>query len=327
MEENLQINNKEEEEDNEVNVTIDQPEEPEYAPFIDITEFPGYSKYEEKHICCCSFVYFPELKTYFIGQWEIIPWLPLFVYLLAISAFVVITVIGLTVFNRIEIIIILVILFILLFMFLFNFSLVIFEGPGYYPFSLVHDNGNPPSVWAGIQTTIEQYSWVQLQSRPPRSAFFRTAHRYVIRPDHFCGWTSTWVGKRNFKFFILFNFYGMIYLLLFTIYIIRALITFLYPFKLCASFVFSIIYTVLGALFTFMTGNFFFESFIHSLRNETNWEIWNNIDNSKFRKNSWKENLQDVFGDVNMFLWFCPISPWHNKSNAEISADYPTYDD
>lgn len=319
-----------EEEDNEVNVTIDQTEDPIYyvnGDFIDITEFPGYSQYDEKKICCFNVAYFPNLKTYFIGQWEIIPWLPFFVFLLAISAFVVNTVIGISVFSLTEIIIITIVLFLLLFMFLFNFILVIYEGPGYYPFSLVHDNGNPPTQWAGIQSSLEQYSWVQLQSRPPRSAFFRSAHRYVLRPDHFCGWTSTWVGKRNYKFFILFNFYGMLYLILFTIYIIRSLIYYAYPLQLCASLIFALIYTVLGAFFAFMTGNFFFSSLFHSLKNETSWEIWNHIDNAKFKKANWKENLQDVFGDVNMFLWLCPVSPWRNKTNTEISAGYVTYDD
>lgn len=324
MEKNAQ--NKEEE-DNEVNVSIDQPEDPNYGDFIDVTEFPGYSKYDEKKVCCCKVAYFPSLQTYFLGQWEIIPWLPIFVFLLAISAFIVISIVGISVFNFTEIIIVLIILFILLFMFLLNFSLVIYEGPGYYPFSLVHDNGNPPTPWAGIQSSVEQYSWVQLQSRPPRSAFFRTAHRYVLRPDHFCGWTSTWIGKRNFKFFILFNFYGMLYLTLFTIYIIRAVINFLVPLKISASFIFSLIYMVLGAFFAFMTGNFFFTSIVHTVKNETNWEIWNHIDSTKFKKASLKENLQDVFGEVNIFLWFCPISPWHDKTNAEISTGYVTYDD
>lgn len=321
------MQNLKEEEDNEVNVTIEQAEDPNYGEFIDVTEFPGYSKYDEKKICCCKIAYFPSLNTYFIGQWEIIPWLPMFVFLLAISAFAVITYIGISIFNLTEMIIVLVVLFILLFMFLFSFSLVILEGPGYYPFSLVHDNGNPPTQWAGIQSSMEQYSWVQLQSRPPRSAFFRTAHRYVLRPDHFCGWTSTWIGKRNFKFFILFNFYGMLYLALFTIYTVRALIHLLDPFQVSASFFLTVIYMILGAFFTFMTGNFFFTSMVHSFNNETNWEIWNHVESSKFQKANWKENLQDVFGDVNMLLWFCPISPWHDKSNAEISAGYLTYDD
>lgn len=326
MEKNAHNNNKEEE-DNEVNVSIDQTEDPNYGDFIDVTEFPGYSIYNERNICCCKVIYFPNLGTYFLGQWEINPWLPMFVFFLAISAFIVISIVGISVFNFTEIIIVLIVLFILLFMFLFNFFLVIYEGPGYYPFSLVHDNGNPPTLWAGIQSSVEQYSWVQLQSRPPRSAFFRTAHRYVLRPDHFCGWTSTWIGKRNFKFFILFNFYGMLYLTLFTIYIIRAVINFLVPLKISASFIFSIIYMVLGAFFAFMTGNFFFTSIVHTVNNETNWEIWNHIDSSKFKKASLKENLQDVFGEVNIFLWFCPISPWRDKTNDEISTGYVTYDD
>ena len=189
------------------------------------------------------------------------------------------------------------ILFFFLFLFLYSFTLTIIEGPGYYPFSYIHDDGNCPSMWSGIQSTIDQYSWVQIQSkRPPRSTFFKTAHRYVLRPDHFCDWAGSWIGKRNYKFFVLFNFYGFLYLTLFTIYMIRSLILFCMNFSISVYFILSIIYILMGCFFSFMTGKFFVVSILNLLKNVTYWEILTHNDSFKLNKNNWIENFRDVFG-------------------------------
>ncbi|OHS98739.1 DHHC zinc finger domain containing protein [Tritrichomonas foetus] len=310
-----------------INSFNDNIENIEYEPYRDITEFPGYSKYEDRCLLCCKAHYIPALKSYFIGHWMFMPVFPFFVYFLAVTAFLVILVIGLDLLELVEIVPVLVILFILGFLFLYNYTRTIVDGPGYYPFSYVHDNGKPPDIWSGIQSNDEQYNWVQLQDRPLRAAFFRSAHRYVIRPDHFCDWAGTWIGKRNYKFFFLFNFYGMFYLSFFTVYMIRCLLILLVPFKFSVHLVFILIYTLLGMSFTVLTGNFFFTALFHALKNTTSWEIWNDIDTSQFNRNNWRENLEDALGEGNMCLWFCPFSPWINMTNEEISAGYVAYDD
>lgn len=310
------------------NVSRQNDENIYYEPFHDMTEFPGYSEYIEKRQCCFRYAYFPAINATFIGHWKVDPYFPIVVYSLSISAFIIISIIGFSLYSYFEISLIMIILFIFMFLFLYSFTLTIIEGPGYFPFSFYHDNGLTPTKWSGIQTTSEQYTWVQLQEkRPPRSIFFRTAHRYVIRPDHYCIWAGSWIGKRNCKFFIIFNFYGMLYLSIFTVYIIRSLIILLFRGEFSVLFALAVIYSFLGIWFTIMTGHIFFESFVHSLKNVTNWEGWNHIDPTTFQKENCIENLKDVFGETSACLWFCPVSPWKNQTDYDISINYPSYDD
>lgn len=292
----------------------------------DITDFPGYSHYIKKRMCGIKYVYFPDLNKYFIGHWLVLPKFPIGVFTLSVSSYFVLFFFTMQFFNSPESVIVLAISFILLCLFLICFVMIIVVGPGYYPFSLLQDNGYPPTQWNGIQTTQRQYMWVKVQGRPPRSTFSIAAHRYVIRPDHFCDWAASWIGKRNFKSFILFNFYGMLYLSLFSIYIIRTLIILCTDLTNTKFIVIAIIYTILGCGFTLYTGHFFVQSVIHSIQNITNYEIWHGYDASCFNQGNWLANMRDVFGQDSIWMWFCPSSPFKGQSNTAISINYISYD-
>ena len=297
------------------------------SPVTDITVFPGYTEYEMKRICCCNAAYIPKLNTYFFGHWEFKPIFPIVVYLLALSCYGVFIAIGFDVLSTIELIIILIVFLILLLMFLICYTKTITVGPGYYPFSYFHDqtNNEPQAYWCGIQSSDIQRNWVLLQNEIPRANFFRTAHRYVIRPDHFCDWAASWIGKRNYKFFMLFNFYGVLYLGLMTAYMVRFFIHYINPIKINAYIFLSAFYMCMAGGFTLLTGNFLVNTMTHTYQNQTNWENWNNIHPDSFNKHSWRENMEDVCGNTSCFLWFFPVDPWKGKTNEEISKGYNCY--
>jgi hypothetical protein len=84
--------------------------------------------------------------------------------------------------------------------------------PGFLPFNWVETKRFWYS-WEdqlnGLAVTSLQVSFARAPpNRPPGSSFSSSAGRYVIRADHICAWIANWVGKRNHKQFILFNFYG-----------------------------------------------------------------------------------------------------------------------
>jgi hypothetical protein len=84
--------------------------------------------------------------------------------------------------------------------------------PGFLPFTWVRTKRFWYS-WEeqldGLAVTDAQFAFACApENRAPGSSFSRTSGRFVIRADHICGWIGNWVGKRNHKQFMLFNFYG-----------------------------------------------------------------------------------------------------------------------
>jgi hypothetical protein len=97
-------------------------------------------------------------------------------------------------------------------LFLVTFFMASCMDPGFLPFTWVltrrfwyswEDQLN------GLAVTSEQIIWARDPAhRPPGASFSAASGRFVLRADHICGWIGNWVGKRNHKQFILFNFYG-----------------------------------------------------------------------------------------------------------------------
>ena len=93
----------------------------------------------------------------------------------------------------------------------------ILEGPGYldfsYPYPLVDKSLsfiNYSNNLSGRVTTNEQLQYIKSQKYPDSIHYFKSQKWLVLRPDHNCAW-ATFIGKRNHKLFILFNFYGSIF--------------------------------------------------------------------------------------------------------------------
>jgi hypothetical protein len=180
--------------------------------------FPGYTTWERTRICFCASG-IPTLpnNTEFLGHWEISLGMPLFVYSLILTSYLLAMLCLVPYFDHFWWFF--AIFFSVIFaVFSFCYAKVIIDGPGYFPFywplpgpqnlsdsemaSLFRGSELSPS---GIVSTQEQHLWVKPRKKPNRCIFSTAARRIVIRPDHFCGWTSTWIERRNHKFFILFN--------------------------------------------------------------------------------------------------------------------------
>lgn len=96
---------------------------------------------------------------------------------------------------------------------LLSFIGIIVEGPGYLPFyypsPLPQSVDGDPTNLSGIVATDDQLKYAKAQKPPRNVKFFSSARRFVIRGDHFCAWSGCFIGKKNYKLFTLFNFYGL----------------------------------------------------------------------------------------------------------------------
>ncbi|KAK8867070.1 hypothetical protein M9Y10_010039 [Tritrichomonas musculus] len=187
----------------------------------------------------------------------------------------------------------------------------------------MHDDESP----SGIITRQEQFIWAKSKQRPPRSVISKEAGRIIIRPDHFCGVTLSWIGKRNQKFFLLFNLYATLFSLTLFIYSLRLIIMQIRK-GWCwhFDFLFSFVIVVVGFQFGGLSMMFGLVSLYHTCRGTTLLEEQMNLGN-RFNRGC-KNNMEDICGSCWLFpCWFCPTNPWGSKSNEELVSNYISYYD
>jgi hypothetical protein len=222
-----------------------------------------------------------------------------------------------------------------------SYARTIIDGPGYFPFfyplqspgdyaaggdssSLLHSDDLSPS---GIASTKEQVSWAAQRAKPNRCIFSRIARRIVVRPDHFCGWTTTWIGKRNHKFFILFNFWGALYLSAFAWWDIATIMGEVADADPSGFLIVFMVYAFLGVSFALITWSFVCSHADGMCRNVTSWEGWNRIPPARFDRGC-VANCEDVCGSrKRWFCWMCPMSPWRAQTNQDFVAQWAPYRD
>lgn len=297
---------------------------------------PGLTEWESKDFLCFhDLVYIPKLDSYFYGHWELNLGFPVTVVTLTIISYLFDVISIIPSFNNFVITLILLqtVLFIL---FLYSYLKMIIDGPGYFPFywPLVPDknddespliNQDDPSP-SGIISTKLQEKWALNRERPNRCILSRSGRRIIVKPDHFCDWAQSWIGKRNSKFFLLFSTYGFFYLLIFLLTDLSALISTLKenPRPVVSIY---LIFFFLSFIFLMLTGVYMSSHCQGMIINQTNWEEWNNIPATRYDK-GFRQNIEDVCGSVSeWYLWPCPISPFTQKSNSELIMDYIPYID
>ena len=189
----------------------------------------------------------------------------------------------------------------------------------------LHDDNSP----SGIITSDDQLHWARSKPRPPRSIISREAGRIVIRPDHFCAITFCWIGKRNQKFFILFNLYASLFSFQLCVYSLRLIIGQFRNGGWCwrFDFLFSFITVLVGLNFGGMSLLFWIASCRYVIKGYTIHEELMGIDKKKFDRGCAK-NCEDVFGSC-LWLpcWLCPADPWRSKTNDELVKNYVSYYD
>ena len=312
-------------------------------------EFPGLTVWEEKNCCCFRCVYIPAIEKYFWGSWEVSCKAPFLSLSLLIGTYL----FGIIyIFHSIKILSFQLIFLTILFIFaIVSYLKVMIDGPGYLPFywsleaSSLNQNQNttlnttlnsqseeidfnnkqdecPPD---GIISTDAQFSWAHSSPRPNRCVLSSIGRRIVLRPDHFCSWTSSWIGQRNHKFFFLFLFWSFLYSVFYSYSVSYHLIShFQYEyFEITLLFLISISSICFALIFAVYIGYFLVQQLLMIMKNVTNWEKWNKVDSKRFDKGGYLKNCEDVFGSKSFwFLWLFPISPWKNLTNHDILSTY-----
>ena len=221
---------------------------------------------------------------------------------------------------RIKLPAILVIVFIALFaLFITSYLGTMLEGPGYLPFYYPKRPMKNKDYFSGLVTTMEQENYIKENEKnyPKRTHFFHSSRRIVLRPDHFCDWVATFVGKKNYKLFYLFNFYGFLYIgfFFFTTFLsvkwnVNNKIDY-------TQFIF-IIYLMLAAFFFLFTMMFCCGSASEISTNVTDWE---RLSNAKvtWDTSSCVSNWEEVFGSVKKwYLWLIPIGAFHGIDEYDL---------
>ena len=302
----------------------------------DVQSFPGFTTWENSRYCCFKANYIRSINRYFWGEWEIDICMPLFVITTIILSYAIYMWSMITNIKDEKLLyfFLIPVMTILFLLFLISYVNIIRTGPGYYPFYYSNRESlpNPPDIYlinqectmSGIISNREQHEYCHSGEMPPRSILSKSARRIVMKPDHLCGWTATWIGKKNFKLFILFNVYGMIYCF---IYCATGWIPLKSLFSSHPKLDISAILVGFMLLFAFnffcFTMSFSCSSLKGLCRNQTSWESWNHIDKTTYDEGL-LNNCKDSCGD-NVCTWLCPTAPFKGKRNDDLMRNYKKY--
>lgn len=222
---------------------------------------------------------------------------------------------------------------------LFGISYIatILTGPGYLPFYYPLQNPNPhgiiPDYFSGMVSNEEQLVYVKNMKLPRRTGYFGSVRRIVIRPDHFCGWTTSFIGKKNHKLFFLFNFWGVTYISVYTVCCVIAAINVSAQTPHVFAMVISLVYGMLGFLFALMTGNFAFSMLCEFSENITTFEEMQKRRNKdresipKYNKGCCF-NWEEIFGPRDKwYLWLLPIPAFNVSDDRYLLQDYNDIDE
>jgi len=290
--------------------------------------FPGFSKWENSH-CCFKKVISSHRNLIFCGQWECLPTFPIFVIGLAVSMSLLYFHYSYIYYSEIFFILSNVFINIFALLTIISYVRVITIGPGFIPFywyayesknlpkSLDISINNIDDSLAGVISNSSQYTWAYTHPRPPRSILSQKARRFVMRPDHYCYWTAQWIGKRNHKLFMLFNLYGIIFMISFVglnIGIIRKMIIKMVPYGLI---LFSLAILGLSVYQIYVL----VRTFRNFSRGVTQWEIWNRKDQGISN-----DGITDVCGEnANCLKMLIPYPPFEDISNEGLLSLYSPY--
>lgn len=323
--------------------------------------FPGISSYKKIKAFFC----FPAVKMqntnqiYLFGRSRYEPTVPIIIISATAFFFIMASIFLLPHFGK-EGKIINVVSFFLVTLLIANYLQAIFVGPGYFPFfwseqNRQHHQSNHKSINqsdedlilynydttqsdldfhdddspSGIITNTDQLNWARSKPRPPRSVVSSKAGRIVIRPDHYCDLISSWVGKKNLKFFILFVFYTLICSSLLVFYSSKLFLKQYRSNGWCwrFDFIFSGYSIWCGVCFVIICLFVLADNCINLVKGYTTLEGMMKIDLKRF-DNGCIKNFEDVFGPVNQIhCWLCPTNPWKSKTNDEIVENYVSYYD
>lgn len=281
---------------------------------------PKFTKWEHRFsFFGLHFYYVPSIKKTFINHWEVSQCMPIVVNFIIWSSYFLFLILYVKVLNWSINQLILMTVFLSLYV--LSYFGIILEGPGYLPYFYPHRypsfNTEYPDYLSGIVTNKKQFEFVKKRVNLRDAHYFKSARRVVIRPDHFCDWCACFVGKKNYKLFFLFNFWGIIYIGFFGV---SSLMGFIRESAITPPNVFLLVFSMMYvfiAFFFFIFQFIFVMQTLYSIFTDTR-EFENikkngaNIANSSHKKKSCLDKLEEVFGSVKLcFLWLLPVGAFH----------------
>ena len=280
------------------------------------TEFINVGRF-----CCYKKYFVPSLNKYFLEHWEISKNFPLFVIItLTVSYFVYIFIHAPFLHLSFSICFLETLFY---FLFLISYIQTFMEGPGYLPFYYpMKSRFNDPTEIAlsGLVVTEEQEKYIEEYKKklPPRTYFFHSARRIVLRPDHYCDWVASFIGKKNYKLFFLFNFYASLYLLTYFVTMIIGLLYCIDKRKIGLVFALMFVCTFVGFCFLSFTFGVTISSVYEISQNVTDWEKLTKMEVT-WDTSDCISNWEEVFGSVRkIYTWFIPIGAFHWIDNYDL---------
>lgn len=277
--------------------------------------------YKTTNCCCFHFTHFQQDEMTLCNHWIIKPVRPIlitifFLLIYALIAYQIIVYSANSPNRKFAWIALGVISTVFLFLIISYFTVII-RGPGYLPYNYAYTRKKDLNWKETIDTFAvyqEQVEFARKNPRPPRSAFSVTARRFVLRADHFCLWTESWIGHYNYRYFLLMTFYAFLFSLLSILSYHWWAVYFFVDHKdelKSAKSILSIIIPILTGIFLLiivvMGAFYFIRGFKNLYKNITGIEHYKGVNISIYNKGC-LENFSEVCGKKYCCLfWWIPI--------------------
>ena len=270
--------------------------------------------------CGVTLSYVDDIKATFCNHYELGSFLPIVVLALIFTGYANVIIFHIE-FDWAEHWFILLEAFVML-IYCASYLNIIIEGPGYLPYYYPYQASDPHGI-SGVVSNREQLTWVRSQEHPLDVHFFRKARRLVIRADHYCFWTSCFIGRRNFKLFCLFNVWGLIFTTGYTLWNCVCLRhkwqSFEYPYTVSGSAIFG--YLLISLIISVSFLAFHCTSLISNwMVIKTNLTVYENMKGLRPREpSSTLENCEYFFGSRNAWhTYLFPCSAFSNVPDTDL---------
>lgn len=287
---------------------------------------PAFTKWETIWKCGkLSLHYVPSIGKYFLNHWEMKLVIPILVQFTIWSSYVVYITCERGLFPEKFNTEMTLFLTITATLFAWSYISTIALGPGYLPYyyPLMNQRSGKIDYMDGMITTTSQLAYMKAMHLPERTKYFRSARRIVIRPDHYCVWVRSFIGRKNHKQFFLFNLYGVIYTAAFTSASVKSVIPL---FKNREDDVFwpllvTALYTLFGAAFCLFTLIFVVTMLYEISVDLTSFEQMKKSEREK-RFSRWISNWEYLFGPIEKwYTWMIPIDPFNVRDDSDLVDD------
>lgn len=295
------------------------------VPSTNYTQQPIQPMFDGREVidlsfCCFHRAYFPTAKLTLCNHWIFKPMKPIIISIifLAIYCSFLYNIIAFKEEGKplSPMAIIAILLYTIIFFFLIvSYFGIIIQGPGYLPFDYaIHHKTD--LTWEEQKATFaifkQEVDFARENNRPPRSSFSFLARRFVLRADHYCVWTESWIGLRNYRYFLLMTLYAFLFAFLYIISLHwRASYLYNHNDKMKIIHYISLCVPILVTLFIYvvmyLSLTHFLEAFVNLSHNVTGIELYKATKENKKLPVSYDKGCFKNFSEVCGPKKYCPL--------------------